>query len=501
MGARGDLWRAQAATLSEARRSADTMGRMTTLQADLAIIGSGSGNSLVTPFWDDKRVVIAEKGVFGGTCLNVGCIPTKMFVRPAALARGPEEAARLGVQQRTESVDWPGIRDRIFSRIDAISAGGEQYREELENVELVRQRVRLTGGTSFIADDGTEVEATQLVIAAGSRPELPEVPGIDLPQVHTSDTVMRIDELPRRVVVIGGGFVACEFAGVFSGLGSEVVQVNRGERLMRAIDEEVSRAYTAEAERQWTVRLGRVLQRIVPATDGGVSVEIVSSNGEVETHEADIVLVALGRRPNTDLIGAQEAGFDLHPDGRLVVDATQRVLRGGRPLEGVYALGDICSAAQLKHVANHEARVVAHNLEHPDDLRESRQHAVPSAVFSSPELAQVGLTEAEAVDRIGAEHVTAKTQQYGDTAYGWAMEDRTGIFKVVADRRDGTILGAHVMGYQASNLVQVVVMAMSFGLDAYTAARGQYWIHPALMEVAENALLGLEVPVSEGAPL
>ncbi len=477
---------------------------MSTFTADLAIIGSGSGNSLITPFWDGKRVVIAEQGVFGGTCLNVGCIPTKMYVRPATLARGPEEAARLGVVQRTESVDWPGMRDRIFSRIDAISAAGEHYRgEELDHVDLISQRVRLAGHRSFVAEDGTRVEAEQLVIAAGSRAVLPDVPGIELPQVHTSDTVMRIDELPGRVLIVGGGFVACEFAGVFSGLGSEVVQILRGDRLMRRLDDDISERFTAEAGRLWDVRERRALSRIAPAPGGGVVAEVSVTSGErdavavsvaVERIEADIVLVAIGRRPNSDLVGAEEAGLDLHDDGRIAVDEYQRVLSGGSPVPGLFALGDICSEMQLKHVANHEARVVAHNLEHPDDLRPARHDAVPAAVFSYPELANVGLTEAEAVERIGAEHVTAKVQRYGDTAYGWAMEDETGVFKVVADRRDGRILGAHVLGYQASNLIQIVVMAMSFGIDARSAARGQYWIHPALMEVAENALLGLDVP-------
>jgi len=472
---------------------------MRTITADLAIIGSGSGNSLVTPFWDERRVVIAERGVFGGTCLNAGCIPTKMYVRPAALARSTEEAARLGVTQRTEAVDWPGIRDRIFSRIDAISAAGEHYRaEELDNVSLVSQEVRLSGPRSFIADDGTRVEAGQLVIAAGSRPVIPDIPGIELPQVHTSDTVMRLDEQPRRVLIIGGGYIACEFAGIFSGLGSEVVQVVRGNGLLRGLDAEISERFTAEAARRWEVRLGCVV-RGIEAAGSGVLAELAhvgAEPGAVEAERiaADVVLVAVGRIPNSDLVGAAEAGLDLHPDGRIAVDAFQRVLSGGEPVPGLYALGDISSQYQLKHVANHEARVVAHNLEHPDDLRRSRQDTVPAAVFSDPELARVGLTEGEAIAWVGAEHVTAKTQRYGDTAYGWAMEDATGVFKVVADRRDGRILGAHAMGYQASNLIQTVVMAMSFGIDAHTAARGQYWIHPALMEVVENALLGLDVP-------
>lgn len=480
---------------------------MTTLSADLAIIGSGSGNSLITPFWDDKRVVLAEGGVFGGTCLNFGCIPTKMYVRPAALARVPEEAARLGVTQRTESVDWPAMRDRIFARVDAISAGGERYRaEELDNVDLVSQYVRLDGLRSFVAEDGTRVEAERLVIAAGSRPVLPDIPGIDLPQVHTSNTVMRIEDLPARVVIIGGGYIACEFAAIFSGLGSEVVQVVRGDRLLRSSDADISERFTRIASERWDVRLGSTVSRVDPAEAGRAVVQVHDgaggagadgigiAGGDAHGIVADVVLVAIGRTPNSDLVGAAEADIDLHPDGRIAVDEFQRVLSKGRPVPDVFAIGDVSSPHQLKHVANHEMRVVAHNLEHPDDLRASRQAAVPGAVFSDPEIASVGLTEAEARERFGAEHVTAKLQDYGDTAYGWAMEDRTGVFKVVADRRDGRILGAHAMGYQASNLIQPVIMAMSLGIDAYTAARGQYWIHPALMEVTENALLGLEVP-------
>ena len=479
---------------------------MNALTPALAIIGSGSGNSLITPFWDDKQVVIAEQGIFGGTCLNVGCIPTKMFVRPATLLRTPQEAAPLGATLTAEGADWNSIRDRVFTRIDAISDAGRQYREvDLENVDLIPQRVTLTGPKSFVAEDGTTVEAQQLVIAAGSRPILPNVPGITLPQVHTSDSVMRIDDLPARVVIIGGGFIACEFAGIFSGLGSQVTQVIRGEQLMRHLDHDIRDAFNVAAPEYWTVRNGGSLREIVEQPDGSVKVMVAfqTTGGAREDAaiDADIVLIATGRRPNTDLVGAEAAGLDIHPDGRLAVDPYQRVLQGGEPVEGLYALGDICSPSQLKHVANYEARVVAHNLENPENLRSTGDRPVPAAVFSFPELAQIGLTEQEAIAQIGAEHVTVKVQQYGDTAYGWAMEDQQGVFKVVADRRTGIILGAHVMGYQASNLIQPVIMAMSFGIDAHTAARGQYWIHPALMEVAENAMLGVEVDASVKAPI
>ncbi|WP_120006000.1 mycothione reductase [Nesterenkonia muleiensis] len=473
---------------------------------DLAIIGSGSGNSLITPFWDGKKVALADQGIeatgaFGGTCLNVGCIPTKMFVRPSALARTPEEAARLGVEMNTLGADWPAIRDRIFGRIDAISSAGRQYREQLGNVDLIPERVVLTSPTSFRSESGTEVQADQLVIAAGSRPVLPDVPGVDLPQVHTSETIMRLEERPRRVLIIGGGYIACEFAGIFSGLGAEVIQANRSLGLMNQLDSDIAEAYSAEAEKNWSVLYQRTLAGVVENEDGTVTARLVTSDGRTEQYAVDVILIAIGRTPNSDLVGAQEAGIDVLADGRIAVDDHQQVLSGGEALEGVYALGDISSEPMLKHVANHEARVVAHNLENPENLRKVRRQAIPSAIFSHPEIAQVGLTEAQAVAAVGAENITTKTQRYGDTAYGWAMEDDYGIMKVIADRRDGRLLGAHAMGYQSSNLIQPIVHAMSFGQDAYSVARGQYWIHPALMEVTENALLGLDVTVPPDAPL
>lgn len=480
---------------------------------DLAIIGSGSGNTLISEFWENKHVVLADGGIFGGTCLNVGCIPTKMFVRPAALARAPEEAARLGVTLRTEAVDWPSIRDRVFGRIDPISAAGARFRrDEQPHVELIGEYVTLTGPHSFRTPDGREVAADQLVIAAGSRSVLPDIPGITLPQVHTSDTIMRLDELPARVLVIGGGAIANEFASVFSGLGSQVVQVHRRDLLLTHADAEIAKGFTTAAGIRWDLRTRRVVKGVTPASDGsGVVVELgpAAADGSAATAAldaapervaVDIVLVAIGRKPNTDLVGAAAAGLDVHPDGRIAVDAQQRVLAGGVPVPGVFALGDICSPYKLKHVANHEARVVAHNLEHPDDLRAASHAAVPEAIFSDPEVATVGETEAAAVARLGAGRVTAYTQTYGDTAYGWAMEDTEGIFKLVADRSTGQILGAHVMGHEASMLVQSAVTAMSFGIDAYTAARGQYWPHPGLVEVVENAFLGLDVPRGEHPP-
>ncbi|HEX7430253.1 MAG TPA: FAD-dependent oxidoreductase, partial [Mycobacterium sp.] len=200
------------------------------------------------------------------------------------------------------------------------------------------------------------------------------------------------------------------------------------------------------------------------------------------------LLVATGKTPNGDLLDAERAGVKVTAHGQVVVDEYQRTTA-----RGVFALGDISSDYQLKHVANHEARVVKHNLlQDWDDtgaLMPSDHRYVPSAVFTDPQIASVGLTENQA--RAKGFKVKSKVQDFGDVAYGWAMEDTTGIAKVIVDDDTGLILGAHIMGHQASSLIQPLIQAMSFGLPAQEMARGQYWIHPALPEVIENALLAL----------
>ena len=196
------------------------------------------------------------------------------------------------------------------------------------------------------------------------------------------------------------------------------------------------------------------------------------------------MLVATGRAPNTADLDLAAGGITAKADGRVEVDCFGRT-----NVAGVWALGDCSSDYQLKHVANHEARVVAHNLEHPDQLREFDHRFVPAAVFTHPQIASVGLTEEQAAAR--GLNYRAVVQHYSDTAYGWAMEDTTGICKLVADPGTGRLLGAHLMGYQASNLIQPLIQALSLGQTVTDVARGQYWIHPALMEVVENALLKL----------
>lgn len=459
---------------------------------DLIIVGSGSGNSLPNQDYEGKKIAIVDGGRFGGTCLNFGCIPTKMYVYPASTVTRAKEAAALGVDLDFKGASWRQIRDRIFGRIDAISKGGLDWRKSLPMVDVYQEYARLTGTHSLVTDSGLELTADQLVLAAGSRPVLPQVPGIDLPQVHTSDTVMRIDDLPSRVVIIGGGFIASEFAHVFLALGAQVTQAVRSDLLLRQHDQTISEIFTRQAAKQWDLRLQHGLTAIEAAEDGAVTV-ILDHEGERVEVPADLVLVATGRTPNSDRLEAASY-FDVNERGLIQVDAYQRVLSGGQPVKGVWALGDVSSPYQLKHVANAEMRTVQWNLIHPDQLRASDHRFVPSAVFSYPPIASVGLTETQARAQAEEEgfELAIKEQKYADVAYGWAMGDAEGICKLLARKDTGQLLGAHIIGEEAPSLIQPLIQAMSFGLSAQDMARGQYWIHPALTELVENALLGLE---------
>ncbi|UVY83613.1 mycothione reductase [Brachybacterium sp. NBEC-018] len=469
---------------------------------DIALIGSGSVNSFPGPDLAGRSIVQIDRGVgpqavFGGTCLNLGCIPTKMFVRTADLALAPSESAALGVRERLEGVDWPAIRDRIFGRIDPISAGGEEYRashEDNANLTLLRGEARFTGPKTLRVElaDGTtrEITADTIVLGAGSRPEIPAIDGLADAAPQTSDTVMRMDALPASMLILGSGIIAVEFAHVLDALGVDVTLVARSQRVLRAADADVSARLTEILGGR--IRLETGLDTTsVRRTEGGVELRGTRGREEVVL-QAEDVLVATGRRPNSDRLDVAAGGIGLAEGGRVAVDAYQRVLDPeGQVLPGVWALGDISSPDQLKHVANHQLRIVRHNVLHPEEMRRSDEMPVPFGVFTHPQVAWVGVDEETAraeAERSGRE-IRVAVQEYASIAYGWAMEDTTGFLKLVVDAESTAILGAQIIGPEATSLIQLLVQAMSTGQTARDLARTQYWIHPAMPELVENALL------------
>ena len=453
---------------------------------DLLVIGAGSGNSIIGPEHDDWDVAVIERNLFGGTCLNVGCIPSKMYVYAAELAELASDGPRLGVATRFDGADWGAIRDRIFGRIDPIAAAGRQYRIGLPNVTVYEGSARFVGPKQ-VEVDGEAVTADRIVIAAGARPAVPDIAGLKDCGYHTSDTIMRLEARPERLIVLGGGYIAAELGGVMGAFGSEVVFVIRGDGFLRNEDDDIKTRFTEAYRRRFEVMTRTRAVSAARAAGAGIEMEVISDGDRGPVRRVirgDALLVAAGRVPNSDTLEAAAAGIEVDGSGYVVTDRHCRT-----NIEGVWALGDIANPVQLKHVANHEARVVRHNLTHPDDPISVDHRFIPHAVFGNPQIAAVGLTERDCRHR-GVAYVS-RVQPYGAAAYGWAMEDADSAVKVIADAGTRELLGAHIIGPQASTLIQQLVQGMHFGLTVDEMARGQYYIHPALSEVVEQALLEL----------
>jgi mycothione reductase len=452
---------------------------------DLIIVGTGSGNGIPAAF-DDWNIALVEKDVFGGTCLNRGCIPSKMFVYAADMAAAFEEAGRLGVHGHLDHVDWPGIVARVFGRIDPIAAGGEDYRtNRCPNITVFRGEGRFVG-PKVLEVGGERITAPQVIVAAGARAHLPAIAGLEDVPFHTSDTVMRLPELPRRMVIVGGGYIAAELGHVFGSLGSQVTFVLRSSMMLRDEDDDVSHRLTQLYTDRFDVRTN-CSDLKVRSNGSGITLS-GSRHGEDFGVTADVLLLATGRVANGDTLAVAQTGVATDPTGTRVLTDEHLATN----VEGIWALGDVTNTEQLKHLANAEGRIVFHNVLHhdrPDQWQRVDRTLVPHAVFGHPQIAGVGLTEREAHAR-GLPYIVA-TKDYGSTAYGWAMEDTTGFCKLIAHRDSRQLLGAHLIGPQASTLIQPLLQGMRFGQTVDEMAHDVWYIHPALTEVVENALLDL----------
>ncbi len=443
---------------------------------DLIIIGSGSGNS-IPDYFDGWKIALVERDVFGGTCLNRGCIPSKMFVMPADVAESAKHSDHLGVRATFHEVDWPQIRNRVFGLIDPIAAGGREYRASgTDNLTLIQGTARFVADKLLDVGD-RRITADKILLAVGSRPNMPDIAGLVDARHHTSDSIMRLEQLPRRLGIIGGGFIAVEMGHVFAGYGSQVTMFNRSDCLLSAHDLDISDRFTQIFAKRVDLRLGQ-LPRLVENSDRGS----VLLHLENEVIEVDELLVATGRVPNTDLLGVEAGGVATNKKHRIAVDLQMRTC-----VDGVWAIGDVANDFQLKHVANAEAKVAFWNIAHPDDVREVDYRAVPSAVFSGPQVASVGKTEVD-LHREGVQYRIGR-RDFGGTAYGWALDDSTSFAKVLVDAETDLILGAHIIGPQAASLIQPLIQGMQFGQTASELASEVFYIHPALTEVVENALI------------
>ncbi len=448
---------------------------------DLIVIGSGSGLEVSAAAAErGMKVAVIEDGPFGGTCLNRGCIPSKMLVHVADVARTVAEAEQFGVHASIDRVDWPFIVERTFHEIDEDSANILEGNRRAENIRVFQGDARFTGPKRLTVN-GEELTAETIVIAAGTRPTAPDIPGLAEAGYETTDTIMRIPELPRRLAILGGGFVAAELGHVFRSLGSEVTIISRGPTMLSNEDRDIARTMTEAYRRRCTLLLDSTVRSV--SRDGeSVRVEVGPSGdrtGETTSVECDVLLVATGRAPNSDRLAVDAAGVDTDEKGYVRTDGMMRT-----NVDGIWALGDIVGKWHLKHSANLEAAHVANNMLNPEGLAEVDYHAMPWAIFGSPQIGGVGLSENEAEEQ-GVPYAVA-TYPYDQTAYGASIKDRDGFVKVLADPETGEILGCHVIGHEASILVQEAVNVMRFRLPIDVLAQSIY-IHPALPEVLQGA--------------
>ena len=446
---------------------------------DLIIVGAGSGNMIPVPEMEDWRLAIVEPDKFGGTCLNRGCIPSKMLLYPAEVVETAKHAARLGVHHTLDRVDWQGILDRVWQKIDPIAESGAAYRQSQSHMtvydqpaQFVEPRVLQTGLHRITAD--------RIVLGAGARPVVPDLPGLDTVPYHTSDTVMRLAAQPESILIIGGGYIGAEMASFFGALGTHVTLVDRGGALVKNEDEEIAKAFTNIYKRRFDVLLNAQARHVRPAADGVTVTFDIEGRGHEVT--AQTLLFAAGRQPNSDRLNVEVAGLEVDDRGRVRVNAYMET-----SAPGIFAFGDLASPYQLKHVANAEARLISKRL--VDGTKTPMNYdGGPHAIFSQPQVASAGLTERTARQR-GMDYVKA-TRKYADTAFGWASEDTDSFVKVMADPVTRQLLGAHIVGPQASLLIQPLVQGMKYGQTVDEMAQVLY-IHPALTEVVEQALLEL----------
>jgi glutathione reductase (NADPH) len=440
---------------------------MSSYDFDLFVIGAGSGGvraSRISAGYG-ARVAIAEASDLGGTCVNLGCVPKKLMFYAASFSAAAEDAAGFGWTVPQPTFDWATLianKDLEIERLNGI------YRNLLEasGVRIIEGRAKLLDRHT-VAVDGERYTAENILIATGSRPWIPQIPGAELG--ITSNQVFHLEKQPRKIIIMGGGYIAVEFAGIFHGLGSEVMLNYRGPVFLRGFDDDI-RVTLAEEMRKRGIelRFNSVVDRIECKGD---RYAVTLSSGEVA--ETDELLCAIGRVPNTTGLGLEDVGVELNDRGAVVVNEH---LQSSVP--GIYAIGDVIDRITLTPVALAEGMAIAETLFN-DNPTEVDYTNVPSAVFSQPSVGTVGLTEAEA--RQGDFDVEIYRSTFRPMVHTLSGRNEKTMMKLVVDRATDRVLGVHMVGHEAGEIIQGMAVALKAGATKTTFDR-TIGIHPTAAE-------------------
>jgi mycothione reductase len=445
---------------------------------DLIVVGSGAGMNVASnAVTYGMNVAVIDRGPLGGTCLNRGCIPSKVMLYPADVIRMAEEAEAIGVHAKIEKVDF----DLIMKRVWEIVLDG---RHEMEHgVEQSRQIEFFNMDGSFVSDYTMQVgkeriTADTIIIASGARPRIPPIEGLEGVGYLTSATIFDIKEPPESLVIVGGGYIAAEFAHFFSAIGTKVTILGRNPRLLPQEEPEISELLKKKMSRYCQVYTDH--EAVRAEIKNGLKTVIATNREDGQTYEFSgrEILIAAGRRSNSDILKPENTGVETDERGWIKTDSYLRTTK-----EGIWALGDARGKHMFRHTANYEAAVVWENAftEHQYPVDE---HAVPHAVFTHPQVASVGMTEEQAKK---SHEILVGVKEYYDVAKGYARGEEDGFVKVIVDGETGRILGAHIIGPHAAILVQQLVYLMNTEEQNYWPLARAQTIHPALSEVVVGA--------------
>ena len=436
---------------------------------DLFVIGAGSGGvraARVSAAYGAK-VAIAEEHKVGGTCVIRGCVPKKLLVYGSHFAEDLDDAAMFGWDIPQKRFDWTVLRDNVLSEVDRLEAA---YTETLGNhkVEIFHERAELTGPNSVRLAGGREVTADKILIAAGARPQMPRLEGIA--HAISSTAVFHLDRLPKRIDIAGGGYIANEFAGIFHQFGSHVTLVNRTDVMLRHYDQQiVDRLIQISLRKGIDFKFHANIDRIEKMEGGSLKVSMTGC----DDFEADDVLFAIGRRPNVEGLGLDRAGVELGENGQIAVDADNRT-----SVPSIFAVGDVTDRVQLTPVAIREGQAFADTYFGNKPTRVDYT-AIPSAVFSHPPLASVGLTEGQARNTLGT--VKTFTSDFRPMKNVLAGRNERSLYKLVVDSETDALVGLHMIGPDAPEILQAAAIAVKARLkkadfDATIA------LHPTMSE-------------------
>ena len=437
---------------------------------DLFTIGAGSGGVRASRVAaaHGAKVAIAEEHRVGGTCVIRGCVPKKMLVYGAHFAEDLKDARNFGWKTENCEFDWAVLRDNVLKDVDRLEGA---YTDTLENhdVAIFHERAGISGPHEITLASGRKVTAKYILIATGARPRLPECEGAE--HAITSNEAFHLDKLPERIIIAGGGYIANEFAGIFNEFGSKVTLVNRSDKLLRGYDPAlVDRLLQISIMKGIEFKFNTKFEYIKPCEDGGYFVKLTDCDEE----RVDQVMFATGRVPNVEGLGLDKAGIEVGDNGEIKVDRFSNT-----NVDHIYAVGDVTDRVQLTPVAIREGQAFADTVFGGHEPLAVDHSCIPSAVFSHPPIAAVGMTEGEAKNKLGS--VKVYQSDFRPMKNVLAGRNERSLFKMVCDGESGEIVGIHMIAPEAAEMMQAAAIAVKAGLtkddfDATTA------IHPTMAE-------------------